>query len=109
MLLFIALFSASPSLSDEQRMWCAHHGLAVVAAGDRLGIPPSRFVRQKAEVEAVVLEGDFERAMQMTEDWIARESGAPDSDPHPGWGSMLAWETDAPADFTKACITAIAG
>jgi hypothetical protein len=96
-------------LLDEQRFWCANHGLEVIAVGDALGKPPSRFVRHVAEVEARAAAGDFAGAVELHREWVAKESGAPDVDPHPGWGSMLAWETDAPADFADACICAYLG
>ena len=94
--------SALAFMVDDTRFWCGGHPIAVVRTGDFLGIPPSRFIRHKAEVEEAALALDWGRAMSIVKEWIVRE-GAVDGDPHPGWGSMLSWETEAPATFGIAC------
>jgi hypothetical protein len=106
MLLAMACTSPSSVLLDEQRFWCASHGLEVIAVGDSLGTPPSRFVRHQAEVEALAAVGDVEGAINLVREWAAQEQGAADADPHLGYGSMLAWETDAPEAFATACVRA---
>lgn len=105
----IALVSCAPPppLTDAQRVWCANNPIATIGSGARLGLRPSRFVQHAADVEQAVVEGDWGKAQALVVEWNAQQAAATESDPHPGMGSMLAWETDAPEDFRLACLEAI--
>lgn len=99
--------SSPEPLSEAHRVWCANHPLETIQAGESLGLVPSRFIRHTAEVEQAVVEGDWASAQTLATSWIAQEANAIEQDPHPGMGSMLAWETDAPEDFRLACVEAV--
>lgn len=94
------------AVSDTQRVWCSAHPVAVVTAGDALGVVPSRFVQHKAELEQATLDGDSARAESLILQWVASEMTATDSDPHANTKSMPSWEADAPADWQRACQAA---
>ena len=98
----VLVISAVAYIVDDTRLWCGVRPSTVVRTGDVLGLPASRFVRHKAEVEEAALVFDWARARELEDDWITRQ-GAVDGDPHPGWGSMLSWETEAPGQFALAC------
>ena len=100
----LAACGGSAAFSDTQRVWCGSHPAAVVRAGASLGIAPSRFVQNKAEVEQASLDGDQERAQSLILQWVGQEIAATDSDPHPDLDALLSWEADAPADFQRACV-----
>jgi hypothetical protein len=93
-------------LSDAHRVWCGAHPLAVVRAGESLGVAPSRFVRHKAEVEQAFLEGDTDRVQSLILEWVGQQMTASDTDPHPDVEAMPSWELEAQADFERACLAA---